>query len=78
MSSFIGEKIEYPKGIYQSSRYDTRLVRDIDESVLVYVGLFHGNSDPGLLQLTGICPLIAMERYDTGHFGDPHFSGVTV
>lgn len=64
--------------IYQSSRYDTRLVRDIDESALFYVGLFHENSDPGILQLTGICPIIAIERYDTGHFGDPHSFGVTV
>lgn len=47
---------EYPKCIYQSSRYDTRLVRDTDESDLFYVGLFHEISDPGLLQLTGIGP----------------------
>lgn len=78
MSSFIGKNPEYPKCIFRSSRYDTRLVRDVDESALVYVDLFHENSDPGLLQSTGICPLIAMERYDTGHFGDPHSSGVTV
>lgn len=77
MTIFTGENPEYPKCIYQSSTYATRLVRDIDESALVCDGLFHKNSDTGLLQ-SGICPLIAMETCDTEHFGDPRSSGVTV
>lgn len=77
MTIFIGENPEYPECIYQSSTYNTRLVRDIDESALFCDGLFHKNSNTGLLQ-SGICPLIAMERYDTEHFGDPHSSDVIV
>lgn len=53
MSSFIGENPECPRFVYWSNRYDTTLVRDIDESALVYVGLFHKNCDPGMLQSTG-------------------------